>query len=254
MTTLTNNTASPRQRFSDRHPADGWFWAVFLSVCLALILTGFAEPVAQRFRGQSPHPASLALVVHVWSYSAWIMLLAGQATLIALGRPRLHRRAGLAMLPLAAVMAWSGVVSQIEGDSLRYEQRPQLLAVMPLPLSFVAMFLGCVVAAWTLRRQPAWHKRFVFLATAALMGGPFQRALGPHLFPLLPPGVVTEFLINYGGIIVFAALGVSYDLVTRGRVHGAYLYGVPALLLVMASAIATTRSGWWPPIALRLVQ
>lgn len=241
-----------RISFAQRHRFDSWFWAVILLVSFILILIAFEPPVRARVEGLSP-PASWALIIHVWSFSAWLVLLGLQAFLVSRRRIRWHRMLGRAMLPLAAVMVWSGTMAQVEGDLLRIDERPELLSFMIIPLSYIAIFAVLVVAAWIARRRPAAHKRLLLLATGSLMSGVFIRALGPILFPLLPPSPLTEFSINYGGTILFIVAGVGYDLATRGKVHRVYLVAVPIMLTAMVAVLLSTRTEWLPEVTRQLL-
>jgi hypothetical protein len=157
------------------------------------------------------------------------------------------------MLPLAAVMIWSGTMAQVEGDQLRMNAQPELLSYTIIPISYLAMFAGLAVAAWIARRNPAAHKRLILLATACLMAGVFIRALGPVLFPLLPRNALNEILINYGGTLLFTLIGTSYDVATRGRVHRVYGMAVPLMLLTMVAVLAATRTGWLPEATRALI-
>ena len=236
-----------RIRFAQRHALDSWLWAVLLGVSLVLILIAFEPPVRARARGLSP-PATWALIIHVWSFSAWLVLLGLQTFLVSRRQIRWHRLFGLVMLPLAAVMILSGTMAQVEGDLLRVDERPELLSFTIIPLSYIAMFAMLVAAAWIARRRSPAHKRLILLATGSLMSGVFIRALGPVLFPILPTSPVTEFSINYGGTILFILAGVGYDLATRGRVHRVYIVAVPIMLAAMVAVMRSTRTEWLPEI------
>lgn len=241
-----------RISFAQRHRFDSWFWAVLLLVSLILVLVAFEPPVRARVKGVSP-PASWALIIHVWSFSGWLVLLGLQAFLVSRRQIRRHRLFGLTMLPLAAVMVWSGTMVQVEGDLLRIGERPELLSFTIIPLSYIAIFAVLVVAAWIARRRPAAHKRLLLLATGSLMSGVFIRALGPILFPLLPPSPLTEFSINYGGTILFILVGVGYDLATRGRIHRVYWIAVPIMVAAMVAVMLSTRTEWLPELTRKLL-
>jgi hypothetical protein len=237
--------------FAQRHRSDSWFWAALLLVSIVLILIAFEPPVRARVGGLSS-PASWALIVHVWSYSAWFVVLGVQAFLVSRRRIRWHRLIGLTMLPLAAVMVCSGILAQVEGDLLRIGERPELLNFTVIPLSYIAMFAMLVVAAWIARRRPAAHKRLLLLATGSIMSGVFIRALGSILFPLLPHSLMTELFIYYGGTILFIVAGVGYDLATRRKVHPVYLVSVPIMLAAMAAVLFSTRTEWLPRLSRQL--
>jgi hypothetical protein len=241
-----------RLNFARRHPWDGWFWALLLALALILVVTAFHRPVSARLAGSSP-PASWALILHVWSSAGWLILLGVQAALVTRGRLRWHQYVGKPLLPLAAVVIWSGTMAQVEGDRLRMEARPELLSFTIIPISYLAMFGALAVAAWFARRRPAAHKRLILLATGCLMAGVFIRALGPALFPLLPSNGLTELLINYGGTLLFILIGISYDLATRGRMHRVYGVAVPLMLVTMVAVLAATRTGWLAEVTRRLI-
>ena len=238
--------------FARRHAWDAWFWALLLALALILVVMAFHGPVSARFAGASP-PASWGLVLHVWSSAGWLVLLGVQAAFVARGRLRWHRLFGNALLPLAAVVMWSGTMAQVEGDRLRMEAQPELLSYTIIPISYLAMFGALAVAAWLARRRPAAHKRLILLATGCLMAGVFIRALGPVLFPSLPSNRLTELLINYGGTLLFILIGISYDLATRGWVHRVYGVAVPLMLVTMIAVLAATRTGWLPEVTRGLI-
>lgn len=241
-----------RINFAQRHKFDSWFWAVLLLVSFILVLIAFEPPVRARVKGLSP-PASWALIIHVWSFSAWLVLIGLQAFLVSRRRLQWHRFLGLAMLPLAAVMIWSGTMAQVEGDLLRIEKRPELLSFTIIPLSYIAMFAVLVAAAWMARSRPPAHKRLLLLATGCLMSGVFIRALGPMLFPVLPASPITELSINYGGTILFILAGAGYDLATRGKVHRVYLVAVPIMFITMVAVMLSTRTQWLPEVTRKLL-
>lgn len=238
--------------FAKRHAWDGWFWALVLGFALVLVAMAFHTPVRARMAGLSP-PASWALILHVWSFTGWLVLLGVQAVMVARRRLRWHRRFGKAMLPLTAVMIWSGTMAQVEGDRLRMDARPELLSFTIIPISYLAMFGMLAVAAWLARRHPAAHKRLILLATACLMAGVFIRALGPLLSPLLPSNAVNEIVINYGGVLLFVLIGVGYDITTRGRAHRVYWIAAPLMLLAMLAVMAATRTVWLPEVTRALI-
>ena len=71
-------------RFTKRHEWDSRFWVFVWLYSLIVILFGFAPPVQDRFFDDVQEPASIALQLHVWSFSAWMSLLAIQAFLVGM--------------------------------------------------------------------------------------------------------------------------------------------------------------------------
>jgi len=88
-------------------------------------------------------------------------------------------------------------------------------------------FAALATAAIWLRKRPETHKRLMLMS---LYGG------------LIPPAIERTHLHNFGPIAIFGAIfafllaGPVYDLITRRRVHQAYVWG---LLFIIAFFIPT---------------
>jgi hypothetical protein len=202
------------------------FYTAMACVAAAAVAIGFSTtyflPVAgARFAG--PWIAH----VHGLLFIAWIALLLVQASLIRRRNPRLHRRLGVAALPLALAMAASGVgvglyavhrdLAAGVGD-FAYSQLPGVLTAMTILLGFVA------AAIW-LRKRPDWHKRMVLLATIAILWPAWFRFR--HLMPWLPrPDILLAVVVSDSLIVV----GMIRDRLKFGRVHPAWLlFGLPLI-------------------------
>jgi hypothetical protein len=113
-------------------------------------------------------------------------------------------------------------------------------------------FAVLATAGLILRRDPSAHKRLMLLSTLYLSTAGFARLL------LLTVGPDTagfwSFFVAYnlGGDILIAALGL-YDLVTRGRLHPAYVAGTVWILTNEFVADWLFFAPWWKPVAIRLL-
>jgi uncharacterized membrane protein YozB (DUF420 family) len=156
--------------------------------------------------------------LHGALFTAWIVLLVAQTALVAGGRTDIHRALGVAGAVLATVVFIVGVAVSVE--TLRRNGGPpggDPRKFFAIPIGDITVF-GLLVGAAVLRRQQSeTHKRLMLLATISLLTaavGRFLREVGmggaPNLF--------------YGTDIFVLAL-VIYDLVSRGRVHPATLWG-----------------------------
>ena len=64
-------------------------------------------------------------------------------------------------------------------------------------------------------------------ATVSILGPGIGRLLPMDSFGRAAP------MVMFGVIMLFALVGPAYDLLTRGRVHAAYLWGVGIIMISM---------------------
>jgi hypothetical protein len=112
---------------------------------LATVLVGFARSFFLRplFPGW-PAPPETIFYVHGAVFAAWIVLLVGQASLVAAGRTDVHRRLGRWGVALAAGMVALGILG-----ALTAARRPTGFVGIPVPpLQFLAVpFADMVIFA-----------------------------------------------------------------------------------------------------------
>ena len=65
----------------------------------------------------------------------------------------------------------------------------------------------------------------------------------------MPPGVLTEWVANYAGVVVLLLVGAGYDLATRGSLHPAFRLGIPLFLAAQLAAVTLGASDWWAGVA-----
>jgi hypothetical protein len=232
--------------FAVHHQQDRLFLALFLAVSFVAIGMGFRAPVMARFMGTPDYPAPAVLVIHVWSFFAWMGLLSVQAALVRLRRLDLHRRIGLSLLALTPVMAISGIAAEVYSQRFWAPRDPENARFFIVPVSTIAMFVVLAGFAFLQRRNASAHKRLILLATATLLIAAFSRWLGDGIEALTGKGVLPTFLIEYGGANLLIAVLIGYDLATRGRVHRVYQLAVPLMLAAQIGAALVYHSDWWP--------
>ena len=234
------------QLFLKRHKLDAWFWCLVWIYAAVIIGFGFAPPVIDRFFDEFQEPASQALVIHVWSFSAWMCLLAFQAFVAATKRLELHRQVGIVMLPLAAAMIWSGLASELQFQQRSLENGRDPSDFFAVTATYMLTFSVLVVLAWLHRRKPPAHKRLVLLATAAILSGAHMRIWG-DAWPKswFEESSVSRLLFFFGGTLIIIAMGMLHDYLTRRRLHRVYIIGAPPLLATYIVAIALHDSPAW---------
>ncbi|GAB3509790.1 hypothetical protein [Pseudoxanthomonas daejeonensis] len=239
--------------FTRRHRLDtasGW---AFVLLAWTAVVIGFASQVTARFTGQADYPAPVALEVHVWAFSAWLVLLALQVALASSGRLHWHRRVGTLGMLLVPVMAWSAVAAEFYSQRFYAPGDPENIRFLPIAMNSVLGFVGCAVAAFLMRRSPPYHKRLVCLATTVILVAAFARWWGGAIASALPPGFMAEWLSNYAGVLVLFAAAMGYDLATRGSVHPVHRVAIPVLVGMQLLAVAIGQGQAWPELGRRLL-
>jgi hypothetical protein len=92
----------------------------------------------------------------------------------------------------------------------------------------IILFAILVTAALLFRGQPETHKRLMLLATVALLD-----AVADRLPVIWRGGRQAHFLVQD----MFVAAGMVYDLLSRGRVNPAYIWGGLLILICPPGAV-----------------
>jgi len=194
----------------------------FSGMALASVVILFLGFLPSYFHRSAELPPLTPLYqLHGAVFTAWIVLLVAQTALVGQGRSDIHRKLGVAGAVLAAVVFIVGVAVSVE--TLRRRGGPpggdlnEEIKFFAIPLGDIIVFGVLVGAAILQRQQSDTHKRLMLLATISLLTAAVARSLRqvgmggpPNLF--------------YGTDVLVLAL-VIYDLVSRGRVHPATLWG-----------------------------
>jgi hypothetical protein len=214
---------------------DHRFYTALSLAVACTVLAGFGRTF--YFKGFFPSPP-LPLILHIHGAlcTLWVLLFVTQNILILRRSVRLHQRLGWAVTVLSILVCIASVPVALY--SVRHghfapahDAYTSLLAFdFRNIFNFALMMAGVVF--W--RRDGETHKRLAVLAAIALFADP---AIGriPGLAPAL---MLLLFLL-------FHLAGPAYDLATRRRIHWAYLWGVPYLLISIALAIFAARLSLW---------
>ena len=159
--------------------------------------------------------------VHGASAMAWVTLLLIQALLVSSGRTRLHMKVGQAGVPLAVAIWVSGILTAA------WAARRDLPAQGPIAeAAFIgtviglSLFLAFVSAGYATRRRPAAHKRWMALATIAVLWPAIFR--WRHLLPAMSrPDIILGLFVADLPILV----AMLRDRLRYGEVHSVWLIG-----------------------------
>jgi hypothetical protein len=228
-----------------------FYGTVAISMALMAIV-GFAPTFYLRLFGDRPmatvtgRPFTPLIYIHAALFTAWVALFIVQTALISTRRVALHRRIGVGGALLAAAMIAVATMTALAAAK-RASGPPGIppLVFLAIPLFDMVMFTTFITAALALRRNKEAHKRMMLLAYVSIMGAPAARL--PGVLPLGP-------LAFYGIAIVFLAAGIVYDLLSRRRVHPAYVWGGTLLLASVPFRLAISGTATWMAIAQALTR
>jgi hypothetical protein len=235
-----------------RKPRHGRWFFVGLAVAAAVtVFVGFAR--TYYLKSLFPMP-SLSWLFHIHGalFTAWMLLLVLQATLIATRTIALHRRVGLIGGFLVVPMLVTGCVAAIvtargqgpmssavaRGELTRFGAGLPPLEAMIVPLTTMLLFGVFAGAGLAWRRSPDVHKRFMALATIAMLPAAIGRAMG-WLFGGGRPALF------FGAVGFFILAIVVYDRRRLGRVHPVTLWGGLALMLSFPARLAIGKTDLW---------
>jgi hypothetical protein len=221
-----------------------------IAVCMALLaIVGFAPTFYLRLFSGSPmatfavrHPFTPLIYIHGALFTAWVV----QTALISARRVALHRRIGVGGALLAVAMIVVATMTAVA--AAKRGPGPagmSSLAFLAIPLFDMLMFTTFLTAALALRRKKEAHKRLMLLAYVSIMAAPAARL--PGALPLGP-------LAFYGIAFVFLAAGIVYDLVSRRRVHPAYLWGGTLLVASVPLRLVISGTATWMAFAQALTR
>lgn len=215
-----------------------YFFVAMATLILLTVFAGFAPSFYLRSSFHPDHELSVVLHIHGIVFSAWIVLLLVQTVLIAKGSRRLHQRLGWVTVGVAAAMLL--LVLLATKDQIRGIPPEDAAGALSLNILGSILFGVPVVAAVYNRKRPDWHKRLMLGATFGLLGAPILRLL------LLTTHLEFQTAANLALVLTdsFFLPCFAYDLVTRGRIHRAYVY---VLALFIVSEVVMMKIPAWGP-------
>ena len=222
---------------------DNYFFAVMALLILATVFVGFARTyfLAGVFRAPLP---SLIIHIHGAAFSAWIILLITQISLVSAGRVDIHRRLGLFGFALACLMVTLGVLAAT--NSLTRGFSPPGSPFDPktfyaIPLTDMAIFGTLVFFAFRARTNPSAHKRLILIATFALLDAP----TGRPPFTVLTAHPFLDSLFVW----IFLLLLVAYDLWSLRKVHRATIWAGAFMVVMEQLRVPIGNTAAWHTFA-----
>jgi len=241
-------------RLNERSSFYFYFSFVFVAVAFGGFSRTYLVPVAA---GTFDGPALLH--VHGVLFLGWTVLLTTQAYWLSQGRVDRHREFGLVGISLATSMVFTAVAVVVRGlsaaEAIGNGAGARTLAVVPLtPIALFTVLFCCAIANI---RRPELHKRFIMLASIALLPPAIARviamiALGNATRPnFASPPVSVDFALTASlaaAFIAYVPLIVVLawrDWRTLGRPHRVYWIGGLAMIVVQLLRVPLARTELW---------
>jgi hypothetical protein len=242
--------SQPRRQPAAAGAYDRIFYSGMAVVMALTVLVGFAPTYYLRayFGGVTVTGAtSLSPLAHLHGalFTGWVVLFIVQTALVANHRVALHQRLGVAGAVLATVMTAVGITTAVKAAA-RGAAPPGAdpLAFLAIPMGDMVVFPIFVAAALWMRRKKESHKRLMLLAYISIIVAAVARL--PGVLPLGPLGF-------FGLAFVFLLVAIIYDLVSRRRVHPAYIWGGALLVASVPLRLMVSGTGTWQAMARFLV-
>lgn len=202
------------------------FYVAVAVISGAIVFAGFARTFYLNSYFAKRDLTAL-MILHGIVFSAWLVLLVAQASLVAAKRTDIHRRLGVAGAALAVVMIVVGMTLAIHAGKYGF-RTPGL----PPPLIFlvvlffdIVVFAILVATAFYYRQKPDIHKRLMVVATISILPPAFARIPLAPISNALP---ISAFVLGDLALLVC----ILWDVAMHRRLHRAYLWG--GLLFVLS--------------------
>ncbi len=214
--------------------------AVWLGILWIGMIAGFGVDIP-RFLQENP-PAPRVVYIHAFVFIVWLLVLTAQVTLVLGNRVALHKKLGWFAAGWACLMAVLGPWAALSSLAVNIQKPVDITpAFLSVNLVDIAGFLALLAWGFTLRKNPAAHKRMMILATISLADPGFSRFSG-WLLPE-PPTLIPWFFWTFYGNAILILLMVAWDW-WKGRLMRSFVIGAGGLL---AGEFVASLLFFWSP-------
>lgn len=230
------------------HPIarDRTFFTTMALVSTLVVVLGFGPGFFRIVTDAASVPLTAIYHLHGAVFALWMMLFVVQSALIARGNRALHMRLGASGAALGFLMIvlgfWVTLHAARNGFGGPLGGLPDPIQAMAIPFFDMFVFAPLFIAGLLCRRRaPEAHRRLMLMAT---VGGLLGAAIGRAPMFIGHP---YRQLVLY---LVLVLAGPAYDLITRRRIHPAYLLALLLCLLLLPNIrlwIGSTQ--WWHALA-----
>jgi hypothetical protein len=243
---------APAKAFAANHPWDRNFYLLMVALAWLGILRGFGGDIAEHV---AKHKPAFPLIVHfhAFVFVSWLSLFTVQILLIRTKRLPVHKRLGFALIWLAGLMMIIGPATALTVQHRAMADPHGDPGFLSIQFTDILAFVGLTTAAILLRKSPAAHKRLILLGTLYITDAGFARWLGDSWINILGFGYWPFWISLYLASNLLVVLVGVYDLLTRRRLHPAYMIGVAWIFAVQMLALSLYFSPAWVACAKRII-
>ena len=216
---------------------DRWFFTGMTAAMALTAFAGFAPSFYLRSASHAGPPLTALVIFHGMLMTAWMLANVLQTSLIASANRQLHRTLGWLFAALAALIVVTG--PEVGIAAIRRGAVPPGLTAeqfLVLPMAGALMFAIFIGAGVVWRNNAQAHKRLMLLATISVMDAAIARMPG-----MLELGPLAFFALADAFII----FGIAYDILSRGRVHGVWIWGGLAILVSQVLRLVISATVAW---------
>jgi hypothetical protein len=236
------------------HSGTHRFFYYYMAMAMAVFAFGAFVPTYWFQLPSGTFVGTPLVHIHAALFSAWTALLISQTWLITHRRYAHHRAWGLAGIALGSAMVVIGLATAIQGLNSRLGTPDAAAGRMffIVPFTAILLFAGFFTAAIINVNRAEKHKRYIMIATVALLQAAVGRigfmltaGIGAGLRPgMRPPAPLAATVLPHIFLEVFLLAGMIYDWRQRGRPHSAWLIGatVMTLSILLRAPIAQTMA------------
>jgi len=191
------------------------------------------------FAGRSEAEGMIHL--HAAIFMGWIAIVIAQSWFAIQGRIALHIRFGKIGMAYGVALVVFGLYFSLTKFAHKVAEvgvdgaTGGFLAPFVDSLTF-AILLGC---AWFTRKRPEYHRRFIFLATLALIIVPIGRLFGGTAS--VAAGDVIPYLLIWLSPLMVA---MAWDGWRHRIVHPVYVFGALLLIALRYRQVLRDTDGW----------
>jgi FtsH-binding integral membrane protein len=243
---MATSVAAPGTFTKPATPAPGrgfdhYFFSGTAWLMLAGVLVGFGPTYYLAGVFNAPLPSRI-IHVHGALFSCWILLLVVQNSLALAGRVDIHKKLGLFGFGLAGAMVVVGWMAAT--DRLVRGTAPPGVDTYRFyitPVTDMVIFATLMFFAFRARRDPAAHKRIMYIATVGILIAAIARFPFSWLFHKAPHAAIASY--------VFLWLLIAYDLWSTHKIHRATFRAGGFLIFVQQIRLPIGQTAAWHSFA-----
>lgn len=213
------------------------FFFHYAIAALIVVITGFAGRAA--FLPHLLPPITPTIIAHILTMLLWYGFVILQASLISRRKAALHIRLGQLSVFIAAGVLVAGTLVTLETYMRRFSENV-IGAEFAVYLSFSSLlgFIILYALALTTRKSASHHKRYIIMAsTAMILAATFRLAATFGAPQPIPMGIVIQYS--------FITALMFYDLKKYERIHVATMISMLVCIVMTVGIFTLGASSIW---------